>query len=317
MSAVMGKNNRSLPMLLGSLLLAVQMPAYAGVEYIHTDSLGTPVAITDSDGNAIQTSEYEPYGKLLNRPLTDAPGYTGHETDATTAMVYMQQRYYDPQIGRFLSIDPVSVSWQAGGNFNRYKYAANNPYRFSDPDGRYECEGASCGQVKAGLTALRSSLNGSISKTGSDHAALSKVLGFYGKEGVANGVKISTGPTNAGGPMGSSTHNGVTNIKIDAKLMNGLAALHKLPITSAYAAELAHEGQHGIDQRHDGMPNSRAEELRGETRAARTEAAGWQAVNTDSWWKTWTQAGGFDSKAIQKEAEAATTAWCQGNSACK
>ena len=47
----------------------------------------------------------------------------------------MQQRYYDPSIGRFLSVDPVGVR-VGGDNFNRYGYAANNPYKFTDPDGR-------------------------------------------------------------------------------------------------------------------------------------------------------------------------------------
>jgi len=46
------------------------------------------------------------------------------------------QRYYDPQIGRFLSVDPVSSNPSTGGNFNRYWYANNNPYTFVDPDGR-------------------------------------------------------------------------------------------------------------------------------------------------------------------------------------
>lgn len=48
----------------------------------------------------------------------------------------MQQRYYDQGVGRFLSVDPVTVSSVNGGNFNRYWYANNNPYRFVDPDGR-------------------------------------------------------------------------------------------------------------------------------------------------------------------------------------
>lgn len=48
----------------------------------------------------------------------------------------MQQRYYDPQIGRFLSGDPVSTNASNGGNFNRYWYTNDNPYRFTDPDGR-------------------------------------------------------------------------------------------------------------------------------------------------------------------------------------
>ena len=48
----------------------------------------------------------------------------------------MQQRYYDPTVGRFLSVDPVTALSSPVGMFNRYKYAANNPYRFVDPDGR-------------------------------------------------------------------------------------------------------------------------------------------------------------------------------------
>lgn len=48
----------------------------------------------------------------------------------------MQQRYYDPSIGRFLSVDPVSADPNSGAMFNRYAYAFNNPYAFTDPDGR-------------------------------------------------------------------------------------------------------------------------------------------------------------------------------------
>ncbi len=46
------------------------------------------------------------------------------------------QRYYDPTIGRFLSVDPVTANPKNGTNFNRYWYAANNPYKYVDPDGR-------------------------------------------------------------------------------------------------------------------------------------------------------------------------------------
>lgn len=105
------------------------------VEYIHTDALGTSVAVTDANRNVIERSEYEPYGALLNRPISDGPGYTGHVMDAATGLTYMQQRYYDPTLGRFLSSDPVAAR-EAGDNFNRYSYAFNNPYLFNDPDGR-------------------------------------------------------------------------------------------------------------------------------------------------------------------------------------
>ncbi|MFA1286351.1 RHS repeat-associated core domain-containing protein [Xanthomonas axonopodis pv. nakataecorchori] len=124
---------------IAALLMALTWPS-AGraqtVEYIHTDALGSPVAITDAAGNVTERTVYEPYGATVNKAVVDGPGYTGHVTDATTGLSYMQQRYYDPQIPRFLSVDPVVADTRNGWNFNRYNYAASNPYKFKDPDGR-------------------------------------------------------------------------------------------------------------------------------------------------------------------------------------
>jgi len=106
------------------------------VKYQHTDALGTPVALTSSTRAVLERSEYEPYGRLMNRPIDDRLGFTGHMQDAQTGLIYMQQRYYDPIAGEFLSVDPVAVNTATGWNFCRYCYAANNPYKFKDPDGR-------------------------------------------------------------------------------------------------------------------------------------------------------------------------------------
>ena len=127
---------------LGGSLVAVREMAgsVATVKYQHTDALGTPIAVTDAAKAIVQTSEYEPDGQLTNRALTDGPGYTGHVQDAATGLTYMQQRYYDPVIGRFLSVDPVTAYSSPGANFNRYWYANNNPYKFIDPDGRQSRE---------------------------------------------------------------------------------------------------------------------------------------------------------------------------------
>jgi RHS repeat-associated protein len=64
-------------------------------------------------------------------------GYTGHQWDDASGLNYMQARYYDPVIGRFMSNDPVGFT--NIHNFNRYAYANNNPYKFTDPDGRFAC----------------------------------------------------------------------------------------------------------------------------------------------------------------------------------
>ncbi|WP_434213420.1 RHS repeat-associated core domain-containing protein [[Pseudomonas] boreopolis] len=124
---------------MGILLLALFGGGQAWaqtVEYIHTDALGSPVAVTDANGNVVERTVYEPYGAQVNRAVVDGPGYTGHVSDAATGLSYMQQRYYDPEIPRFLSVDPVTAYSNPVGAFNRYWYANNNPYRFTDPDGR-------------------------------------------------------------------------------------------------------------------------------------------------------------------------------------
>jgi RHS repeat-associated protein len=128
---------------LGGSLVAIRETPFGGststIRYQHTDALGTPVAVTDESRAVVERSDYEPYGQLINRPLTDGPGFTGHVQDALTGLTYMQQRYYDPMIGRFLSTDPVTALSNPVGMFNRYDYAADNPYRFKDPDGRMMC----------------------------------------------------------------------------------------------------------------------------------------------------------------------------------
>jgi len=129
---------------LGSSLVATQEKVSATgattVLYQHTDGLGSPIAVTNQSRTVVERSEYEPYGQqIFNRTATDGPGYTGHVYDSAIGLNYMQQRYYDPLLGRFVSVDPISADSVGGGNFNRYWYANNNPYGNIDPDGRQAC----------------------------------------------------------------------------------------------------------------------------------------------------------------------------------
>lgn len=108
------------------------------VRYIHTDALGSPVAETTDvqPPFVVKRNRYEPYGAPTDGVYTNGPGFTGHVNDAATGLTYMQQRYYDPIAGRFLSLDPVVTDTANAANFIRHWYANNNPYKFMDPDGR-------------------------------------------------------------------------------------------------------------------------------------------------------------------------------------
>ena len=125
----------------GLIWLGLAASAWADtttVEYIHTDALGSPVAVTDASGAVIpsQSQVYEPYGAPISHGPTDGPGFTGHVEDSATGLTYMQQRYYDPSLGRFLSADPVLPISDATKFWPRYRYGSGNPLGFADPDGR-------------------------------------------------------------------------------------------------------------------------------------------------------------------------------------
>ncbi len=94
-----------------------------------------PGVETDANGVRKSGTRYEPYGTVYGSSAAPAqgPGYTGHVRDVDTGLSYMQQRYYDPLAGRFLSVDPIEAN---AASFNRYWYANNNPYGNIDPDGR-------------------------------------------------------------------------------------------------------------------------------------------------------------------------------------
>lgn len=117
----------------------VATPASAEVLYYHTDHLGSVAAVTDEQGQIIERREYEPFGLRVGEELAGGPGYTGHVHDGATGLDYMQQRYYDPRIGSFLSVDPVTSYSSPMEAFNRYRYANNNPYHFVDPAGMQAC----------------------------------------------------------------------------------------------------------------------------------------------------------------------------------
>ena len=190
----------------------------ATVKYQHVDALGTPIAVTNAAKATIETGEYEPYGRLVNKPLFDGPGYTGHVQDAATGLTYMQQRYYDPMIGLFLSVDPVTAYSGPVAMFNRYRYANSNPYRFYDPDGR--CTGSritnsdgtcrSTGEFTTiattasgrGSGGARASVpdNIKIEAKGYDSAASAAVAAGqrYGSEGVETRREVQLGITKVG-----------------------------------------------------------------------------------------------------------------------
>jgi RHS repeat-associated protein len=104
--------------------------------YYHADGLGSIVAMTDASGKVVQTYEYDSFGNLkdLKNRIKQPYSYTGREYDRETNLYYYRARYYDAQVGRFVSKDPISF---AGGDVNLYGYVQNNSVNSVDPMGLY------------------------------------------------------------------------------------------------------------------------------------------------------------------------------------
>ena len=118
--------------------------------YTYTDHLGSVVAMSNTAGGVVSGSlaRYDPFGNYrtwpgsnVNPTISDR-GFTGHVHDNTgvyptenVGLIYMNARYYLPEVGRFVSADTIVPDPVNPQSYNRYSYALNSPVNFTDPGG--------------------------------------------------------------------------------------------------------------------------------------------------------------------------------------
>jgi len=103
--------------------------------YFYLSAIGTlgVAAVIDSTGKIKNRYRYNPWGGLEDsvETVSNVLKFAGREYDPETHLYYNRARYYDPQLARFISEDPIGQN----GGANQYAYAANNPIGSSDPSG--------------------------------------------------------------------------------------------------------------------------------------------------------------------------------------
>jgi RHS repeat-associated protein len=110
-------------------------PPVCTTKYYLADHLGSTRKVLKADRTEAFSTDYEPFGKPSAPSGTEAYKFTSEKHDNPTGLVYLRARQYDPDVGRFVSADPVLGSLSTPQTQNRYVYVANNPVRFSDPSG--------------------------------------------------------------------------------------------------------------------------------------------------------------------------------------
>lgn len=98
------------------------------------EGLGSIRNITDPTGAVTGTTSYDVFGNATTQTGSQTPfGYTGAQQ--TDDLVYLNARHLSPDIGRFLSVDPVRPGAPGITGYNPYTYVANNPTTWEIQEG--------------------------------------------------------------------------------------------------------------------------------------------------------------------------------------
>jgi RHS repeat-associated protein len=111
----------------------------ATTDFMYRDHLGTARVVFRA-GISNDATTYGPYGMPTNptSALIGSKGYINERFDPETGLQYLHARYYDPNLGRFLTPDTWDPTLP-GVDINRYAYSLNDPVNGSDPNGHKCC----------------------------------------------------------------------------------------------------------------------------------------------------------------------------------
>ena len=118
--------------------------SYCDTTYFYVTNLqGDVIAILNTTGTAVVNYTYDAWGNVLSCTGTMAATlgadnplrYRGYVYDTETGLYYLQSRYYNPEIGRFINADGLVSTGQGILGNNMFAYCGNNPINLYDPDG--------------------------------------------------------------------------------------------------------------------------------------------------------------------------------------
>jgi RHS repeat-associated protein len=115
----------------------VAMRQGGAVTYLHGDHLGSTSLVTNDAGGFVARVLYYPYGeeRYEEGTLPTDYGFTGQRRDSYTQLIQMGDRWYDAQLGRWISADTIVPDPVNPQSFNRYSYVYDNPLKYVDPTG--------------------------------------------------------------------------------------------------------------------------------------------------------------------------------------
>lgn len=252
--------------------------ASASVHSVYTDYLTGSNAVVNSSGNVEELMDYYPFGEIrLDEKVgsfSEQSKLGGQEYDEETGLSYMNARYYDGMVGRFVSQDPVHLL--AGDrerlknktqqslelylsnpqNLNSYAYVNNNPLTYTDPTGEFiPAIIAAAGIAYAAFEVGSTAYDGYVAIStwlNKDSTATDKAvsIGMFGL-----GLE-TVGPRNAYKQVGGKIIKGLDNAKDARNISGGLSSreiAEQIAGGHAYSKHIVQKGEF------KGLVNNRSE----------------------------------------------------------
>ena len=161
--------------------------------YQCTNLQGDVMYLVDSSGAEVAAYDYDPYGKIISATGSMAEvnplRYRGYYYDSETGFYYLQSRYYDPEICRFINADSYASTGQSLLGYNAFAYCGNNPVMRIDHGGDFwMLIGAAVGAVVGGaVSAISQGLEKGFNNINWG------VVGVNAAAGAISGALASTG----------------------------------------------------------------------------------------------------------------------------
>ncbi|MGA1841634.1 MAG: RHS repeat domain-containing protein [bacterium] len=133
----------------------------AGSNYYHYDGPGSVRQLTEATENITDRYAYDAFGQLLDHDgvSNNSYRYAGEQLDPYLDNYYMRARYYQPNLGRFLTRDTFPAAQAEQQTLHRYVYAWNDPINKLDPSGQYTLTGVMITVVVIGILAMTAGCN--------------------------------------------------------------------------------------------------------------------------------------------------------------
>ncbi|MFN7663810.1 MAG: RHS repeat-associated core domain-containing protein [Inhella sp.] len=230
-----------------------------GAQLLHADALGSVVLTTNADGSVQSEVLFDAWGQpyLKRGSSSNKFGFTGHQMDAETGLHYFKARYYDPELGRFISQDPAEGQELRPASFQKYLYAYGNPLVWVDPDGRVSWLNAGADWLSGAGDWLRDRAgqcgSGLICSTAGAAIGVSRAvvgLGEFGLRGVnvvANTASLAAGTLGLNSQANIDAH----AAELEGTLNAGKAAVSMVS-TSGGRQQLADKAFSTIEKALDG-----------------------------------------------------------------